>query len=374
MNLNANPFLAAALLLAASAQAEFIRADGRWQVRPGTTCDIADGTQRTIVLLAMDNASALAEAGDDGAALGAWEAIAESRTGSEAEAVSLLHQARLRAARGQFELSAELIQRLYDRHSDFPGFQEAVQVQYEIGDRIAAGERRRFGGWLPWFADRPLALKMWKKAVAFAPNGPLADLCLIRCVRLALELGDEPKANEFLDQLISDYPTSQHLPEALEKLAGLRAKDSMGPDWDQSSTIEAADHWRTLAEQFPNDPRAKEAAAKIGELRDKAARGRLNLARFYWKSRNNPEAAKLMANSCRSLAPESAAAKEAEVLLAEILRNPTPPKSLADRLLGTYPRPKMANEATQPTPLGEDLDGLGFKKEAPRSVTETERR
>lgn len=374
MNPLVKPFLAAALLLAASVRAEFIRVDGHWQVKPGTACDIAGEADRTIVLLAMDKASAEAEAGNLGAALSAWEVIAESRRDSEAEAVALLNQARIRAARGEFDTATKLIEELYARHSSFSNFQEAVQVQYEIGERIESGQRTRLGGWFPWFSDREAALKAWAKAVTYAPNGPLADLCLIRSARLALELDREPKANEVLEQLVSDYPTSKHLPEALEKLAYLRAKESLGPDWDQSSTIEAADHWRTLADQFPNDPRAKEAIAKIGELRDKAARGRLNLAKFYWFSRNNPEAAKLMANSCRSLAPESAAAKEAESLLAEIAKNPTPPKTLADRLLGTYPRPRMANETTKPAPVGEDLDSLGFKKEVPRSATETERR
>lgn len=374
MNLPLKTTLAAALLLAASVRAEFIRVDGHWQVKPGTTCDLPKEESRIIVLLAMDKASREAEAGNLGSALSHWEVIAESHRGLEAEAVSMVAQARIRAERGEFEKAGLLIDDLYARHSAFPNFQEAVQVQYDIGSRLEAGERRRLGGWFPWFKDRALAISMWQKTVRLAPNGPLADLSLIRCARLALELGQEEKANEVLDQLVSDYPTSKHLPEALEKLAYLRAGESMGPDWDQSSTIEAADHWRTLADQFPNDPRSKEAVAKIRALRDKAARGRLNLAKFYWFSRNNPEAAKLMANSCRSIAPESEAAKEAEALIATILRDPTPPKTLADRLLGTYPRPRMATETTKPAPVGDDLDSLGFKKEAPRSATETERR
>jgi hypothetical protein len=108
-------------------------------------------------------------------------------------------------------------------------------------------------------------------------------------------------------------------------------------------------------------------------LRDRAARARLNLGKFYWFKRNNPEAAKLMANACRNLAPESEAAKEAEGLLAEIQANPTPPKSVVDRLLGVYPRPRTTAEP-KPTVVGEELDVLGFGKGAPKSATEAERR
>jgi hypothetical protein len=73
-----------------------------------------------------------------------------------------------------------------------------------------------------------------------------------------------------------------------------------------------------------------------------------------------------MANACRNIAPESAAAKEAETLLAEMEKNPTPPKTIADRLLGTMPRPRGVAEA-KPQVIGEDLDSLGFKKEAPKA-------
>ena len=53
-------------------------------------------------------------------------------------------------------------------------------------------------------------------------------------------------------------------------------------------------------------------------------------------------------------------------MLAAIQKDPTPPRTLADRLLGSYPRPKSANEA-KPQAVGEDLDSLGFKKDAPKS-------
>jgi len=74
-----------------------------------------------------------------------------------------------------------------------------------------------------------------------------------------------------------------------------------------------------------------------------------------------------MANACRNIAPESTAAKEAEAMLAAIQKDPTPPKTLADRLLGSYPRPKSAND-TKPQAVGDDLDALGFKKEVPKAA------
>jgi tetratricopeptide (TPR) repeat protein len=248
-----------------------------------------------------------------------------------------------------------------------------VALQFRIANELADGKRRLLGGWFPWFQDRAHAIGLYEKAVKLAPNGPLADESLIRAGRVALAMDMESRAAAILERLLSDYPASKHLPEALEGLAELRAKESLGPDWDQAAALEAADHWGTLADQFPRDPRAARAAREVAALRDRAARARLHLAVFYWEHRNNPEAAKLMANACRTIAPESAAAKEAEALLALIQKNPTPPTTLADRLLGRYPRPRV-DGGGKPTTVGEDLDALGFRKDIPKPATETERR
>ena len=366
MNLPAKLLLAAALLLGSHVRAEFIRVDGAWQVKPGTPADVSPPSRLSVLLLAMDHASARVDAGDIGGALKEWEIIGEANVGAEAEAIALLTRARIFVSRGEFEKATTIIDDLFARHSSFPGFAGAVDLQFDIANRLAEGERRRLGGWFPWFSDRDSAIGSWEKTIRLAPNGPRADECLIRIARLGMERDLPAKTNDALERLVSDYPTSKFAPEALEMLATLRAKESLGPAWDQATTIEAADHWRTLADQFPNDPRAKVAIEQIAILRDRAARARLGLARFYFFNRNNPEAAKLMANACRNIAPESAAAKEAETLLAMIEKDPTPPKTLADRLLGTMPRPRAVTE-TKPQVVGEDLDSLGFKNEGTKA-------
>ena len=391
MNPLAKSILCTALLLGAHAQAEFVRTTdtkldqatgafvegykgaASWKVKPGTICDVVPQGREDIVVAAMNAASREADSGDIGTAIKSWATIGEANKGFEAEAVSLLERAKLLTARGQFENATELIDDLFSRHSSYPGFQQAVQVQFEIANHLAEGERRYLGGWFPWFRDQESSISIWQKTIRLAPNGPLADECLIRTARLAKERGLIPQLTEALERIVSDFPASKYSAEAIEMLANLRAKDSMGPDWDQATTLEAIDHWRALAEKFPKDARSSQAAAQIAILRDRAARARLQLAKFYWYNRNNPEAAKLMANACRNISPESTAAKDAEVMLAEIQKNPDPPKSIADRLLGTYPRPRIGTDV-KPAAVGDELDSLGFKKEPAKSATETERR
>jgi outer membrane protein assembly factor BamD (BamD/ComL family) len=374
MNLFPKTFLFATLLgLCPLAQAEYVYTDSHWQVKPGTTSDIKAENRLSVVLTLMDQASRLGENGDTKAAINAWENLGNNEKNTQVEAVALLERARLYVKRAQFDNAVDLLDEIYNRHSNFPNFNQVVELQFDIANRFANGERRMLGGWFVWFKDTAHAITLWDKTVRLAPNSLLAEEALIRKARLATELDRLGDANEALERIVSDYTKSQYLPEALERLADLRSKESMGANWDQTSTLEAADHWRTLAAQFPKDPRSKAAADKIAELRDRAARAKLVLAQFYWYKRNNPEAAKLMANASRSISPESASAKEAETLLDEIQKNPNPPKTFADTLLGVYPRPKLVGD-NKPVPINDDLDSLGFKKEPIKPATDAERR
>jgi len=369
MNLVAKTFLAACCLLSLAVSAELIRVDGAWRLKPGTAGD----SRTEKVLKAIDRAENLTILREDRAALALWNELLETEAGTDAEAVALLGRARHYIRRGQFGNAEADLETLYKGHAGFAGFGEAVQLAFDLAGRYERGERPYLGGWFPWFRDPLHALTIYDKILKAAPNGLLAEESLIHAARLAEREDRKEVYNEMLERIVSDYATSKHAPEALERLAKLRGSESMGPDFDQASTLESADHWRTLADQFPQDRRAQQSAEQIKALRDRAARARLNLGKFYWLKRNNPEAAKLMANACRSLAPESEAAKEAETLLAEIQANPNPPKTIADRLLGTYPRPRATADA-KPVPVGDELDTLGFRKEAPKSATETERR
>lgn len=365
--------LVAYCLLSLTASAELICVEGTWKLKPGTLTDTIPASRAPAVLRALDQADTQERSKDTRAALSLWTEIIETEAGTDAAAVSLLGRARVYASRGQFDNAENDLETIYKTHANFSGFGAAVQLAFDIAGQYEQGERRRLGGWFPWFKDPLHALSIYDKILKVAPNGPLAETSLIKAARLAEREDRKDVYSEMLERMVSDYATSPYAPEALERLAKFRSKESMGPDFDQSTTLESADHWRTLADQFPRDPRSQQAAEQIKVLRDRAARARLNLANFYWLKRNNPEAAKLMANACRSISPESAAAKEAEVLLAEIQANSNPPKSVADRLLGNYPRPALV-AADKPTAVGDDLDTLGFRKDATKPATEKERR
>ena len=373
MNLKNKIFTTLALVLTLTCQAELIHIGPRWALKEGTTSVVAAPTTLPELLNQINEAQTATDAKDYSSALSLWNKIAETQFGHEGEAIALIARAKIHIARNQFEpAEREDLDEFFKRHTNYVNFQDAVDLDFIIASRLADGVRPKLAGWFPWFKDRLHAVSVYEKVVRVAPNGQLADISLIRIARLNADEGRTAESLEALERIVSDYSSSKYAPEALEKLAKLRSEESLGPDWDQASTIDSADHWKTLADQYPNDPRAKNAPGQIKLLRDRAARARLNLGKFYWFSRNNPEAAKLMANACRSISPESEAAAEAQNLLKEIEKNPNPPETIADKLLGNYPRPSSSTD-NKPVTVGDELDALGFRRETINPATENSR-
>ena len=365
MNRNANLLLIAALLAAIPASARLTRDDsGQWLLVESAPTDLpSDPAVRAEILAELNRAQSALDAGRSGAAISAADDAIDPAEDSEAAAVARLIRARARAERNQFDDALEDLRWLSSRRIDFPELEAALDLQLALARRLASGEGRRLGGWIPWFADKSLALGAYLDVVSAAPRGRRADTALMEHARLAIELGRRDDALESLERLVGEHPDSTHLPEVLGRLAELRASDSPGPYWDQASAREALLALESLVMQFPSSPEAAAAPARILALRTQMSSSRLRLAEFYWQRRNNPEAARLMAASAITVAPDSEAAAEAAKLIARIDAGEEAPGTVADMVLGRYPRRAQANrpvEATSPPPA--------FREEPPRAA------
>ncbi|MFN7341329.1 MAG: outer membrane protein assembly factor BamD [Opitutia bacterium] len=367
MNRPANLLLALALLATSPALAELRRGpDGTWALAEGRPTDLpADPAERAEILAALNRAQAALDSGRNGEAIGEADDAVDPAEESEAAAQARLIRARARAERRQFEDALADLRWLTSRRIDFPELDAAVDLQLALARRLASGESRRLGGWMPWFADRALALEAYQDALRAAPRGRRSDTALVEHARLALQLERPEDALESLERLVGEHPDSPHLPEVLARLAELRAADSPGPHWDQASAREALLALENLVSQYPSSPEAAAAPARIRELRNQMAASRLRLAEFYWQRRNNPAAARLMAASAITLAPDSDSAKDAGALIARIDAGEEAPATLADRVLGRYPRRAAAAKPSEAAPAAP-----AFREEPPRAAGE----
>lgn len=364
MNRIADLLLAALLLVACPLQAEILRdAQGTWSVTAGKSTDLPpDAGKRAQVLAWLNEGSAEFDAGNHGAAISRMGKVIDEAGDSEAGAVARHIRAKAYAERSQFEPALDDLRWVATRRIDYPEFDAVLDLELSVARRLAAGDRRWLGGWMPWFTDRSLALGALLDVARQAPNGRRAADALMEHTRLAIKLGRRDEALDSLERIVSEHPDTPYIAEAMGRLAELRAADSPGPAWDQSSAREAIDALETLMAQYPDSAEAKEAEPRVRALRNQIARARLDLAKFYWIRRNNPRAARLMAASAVTTDAESEAGKEAAELIAAIDGGAEPPATLADAVLGRYPRPRGGEPAKTPaaSPAG---SGLEFKEE-----------
>ena len=364
MNRFAKVLLAALTVATCQLRAELLRdAQGIWSVTAGKPTDLpADPEKRARILAWLNDGSSSLDAGSFRAAIGTLSKVVEEAAETEAETVARHLRAKAYAERSQLEPALDDLRWVATRRIDYQDFDAVLDLELAVARRLAAGERRWLGGWMPWFTDRSLALGALLDIARQAPNGRRAEDALMEHTRLAIELGKREEALDSLERIVSEHPNSPYIAEAMARLAELRAADSPGSAWDQSSAREAIDALEALMAQHPDSPEAKQAEPKVRALRNQLARARLDLAEFYWVRRNNPRAARLMAASAVTADPESEAGKDAARLIQSIDAGTEPPATLADTVLGRYPRPKGA-EPARPAAAETAGGGLGFKEE-----------
>ena len=341
MNLNAKLLFIATVVATCPLQAELLRdAQGVWKITTTKPTDLpTDPEKRAAIIDNLNQGTQEFDAGNFGAAISTLGDVIDDAGDTEAGAPARHFRAKAYNERGQYEPAIEDLKWVATRRIDYADFNNVIDLEFAIGLHLAKGGRRWLGGWMPWFQDRALALNVFLDVARQAPNGKRAETALIEYARLALKLD---KREEAMD--------------ALERIVG-----EPGAAWDQASAREAIDALETLMAQYPNSPEAKLAEPRVKLLRDQMARARLDLAEFYWVRRNNPRAARLMAASAITIAPESEAGVAANKLIASIDAGGEPPPTLADAVLGRYPRPQGAGPATT---KATNADGeLGFKEE-----------
>lgn len=363
MNRLANILLAVLLASASPAWAVLLRdSAGTWTIAAGKPTDLPpEPEKRAQVLTWLTEASRSLEADENGSAIRLAGKVIDEAGDTEAGALARHIRARAYARRSQLEPALDDLRWVASQRIDYPDFDAVLELELETARRLAAGDRRWLGGWMPWFSDRSLALAALLDVARHAPGGKHATDALMEHARLAIKLDKREAALDSLERIVSEHPNSPYIAEAISSLANLRAADSPGSAWDQSSAREAIDALEALMSQHPESPEAKQAESRVRELRNQLARARLDLAEFYWIRRNNPRAARLMAASAVTADPDSEAGKSASVLIAAIDGGAEPPATLADAVLGRYPRPQGAAPVRAPSPAGED--DLGFKQD-----------
>ena len=230
----------------------------------------------------LDYAKQLRLAGDHREALREYERFFKFYPDSELSPEAQFQIGELYEARGDYERASKEYQKVVSNWRSSELFDKVVEKQYEIADRFYREEVKRLGRFRP-FRGRYIrkAIRIYELVIENAPFGAPAAQAQYRIADCYFTLRQYLEATYEYQKVLDEYPASDWAGQAMHGLAMCYYKQALPAEYDQTIARKAIEQFRLFTGMYPDDPRTKEAAERIAELREEMARQQLVIARFY---------------------------------------------------------------------------------------------
>lgn len=303
---------------AVSARADIVwTAQTGWQIQGGALSGLS-GTDARNALDLMNRARSSEEKGSLGSAIRNYNKVYKKYPNSIYASEALYRAGKLYHARKQYPKAFISFQQILSRYPNTPRFNEIIGEEYRIASALLDGARPYYWGLIPGMRNREKGIEIFEYILASAPYSDYAPLALMNVARGHQKLRDTEEAIDSLDRMINTYPQSLLAPDAYLQLAKAHASLVDGPNYDQTSTKDAATYFEDFIILFPNDPGVSTAAKGMSDMKTTLAESKIRMGDFYFYKRSNWVAAKVFYNEAITDYPDSPIAAKAKKRLAEV--------------------------------------------------------
>ncbi|MGF1482999.1 MAG: tetratricopeptide repeat protein [Opitutales bacterium] len=342
-HLHAIRLIGAVVVLALSlplAQARLEYQDGvGWYDTEGPIRSSLSSKDEADALRLMNRAAELQARGNLGGAITRYKKVAKRYDETIFAPEALLQAGRLYFQRNQFEKGFRNFAEILGRYPEYPKFQEVIEGQYAIAERMARGERPRLWGAIPGFRNYSDALNYYERVVNNAPYGEIAPRALLEQARLAKRQDEDAITIDALDRIINLYPESAEAPDAYLLLADTFAGQVSGPWYDQGPTREAISYYRDFLILYPRHREVPMAQDNLARMTNVNAGSKFLIGEFYYRYRDNPIAALTFYNAAITIDPESEFAERSRQAIAKIREGRLAPRTPVDWLFPEFRNP-----------------------------------
>lgn len=253
-----------------------------------------------------------------GSASRTFKRIIKKHPNATATADALFYRGRIYMAKGRWAKAFESFQEIINSHPNYKAFDKVIGSQFDCATALMEGARGRILWVIPGFKQYSKAVQHFEQIVRNAPYSDYAPLSLMNIALISEMQGKPEEAIDSLDRLINYYPQSMLAPDAYYNMAQTYANLVKGPEYDQGSTRQAISYYEDFLILFPQSNYLGEVESNLESMEDLLARSRLNLGDFFYNFRNNNTAALVFYNETITIAPETDAADEARLRIADI--------------------------------------------------------
>lgn len=299
-------------------------AEQGWRIEGGILDSGDPETQRPQTALElMNQAREFQEDGKDRAALRRYRRVTRRYDQSIYAPEARFQRGLIFKERQQWRRAMTEFNTIAQEHPEFDKFDELIETQFAIAEKLQEGARTRLVSRVPGFRSKSAAIEYFEDVIRNGPFTEKAPLALMNIAEIELSRNNPEEAIDAFDRLINDYPRSALAPESYLGLAEAFSQMVSGPEYDQGSTRQAIAFYEDFLILFPDHENVERAETGLREMREVLAQSRLVIAEFYHFRRSNYTAARILYNDTITASPDSEAAQTARQRLDELPEDPS---------------------------------------------------
>ena len=180
--------------------------------------------------------------------------------------------------------------RLIEIYPFSPRFQDGIEREFLIAERLFQGERLRLVGPIK-LPGLDKAIEIYEHVVQHAPYGEYGAKAQLKLGGCFLRQRRYEEAQRAFQKVVDEYPASSLVEEAKFNVALCARQLSLRPSYDQSATEEAMEWYEKFIESHPESDLIPQAKQSLRQLQEIKAEGLAEVARFYEKQRKFSSAA-----------------------------------------------------------------------------------
>jgi outer membrane protein assembly factor BamD len=266
------------------------------------------------------------EEGDYGTAMASFRRVVAKWPQSKFAEDGLFHWAECLAALNYCYAAFQKYQELLTKFPSTDKFDEVLQRQFEIGQKLMAGSRQRM--WkVRLFPARDKAVTVFEQIIRTGPYSEVAPQAQFFVGLTHERLKDHLSAVKAYENFLEKYRRHPLAEDAQFRIGWNYFQQAQRAEYDQGAADKAIEAFTDFLVEYPRSEKAAEAEAHREALRGEQAEGLFRIAQFYEKSKQ-PQAAIIYYNEVIDKFPKSERAAQAQRRI-EVLSHAVKPTQTA---------------------------------------------
>jgi len=189
---------------------------------------------------------------------------------------------------GKAEKAFDAYQVFIEKYRESDLYGEAIRRQFELASLAMNGKTGSLFGLVAAKSQSSRVIEMFQKVATNAPRSSYAPQALFNVGVLQKEGGKDAEAIAAFQKLQNDYPTDPKTKEAaLEIIAIQESRETNDDSQVQKTQLEM----EKFIADFGSDPRSTDLQGKVGKLDEQDASKKFDIARYYERKGNLKAAA-----------------------------------------------------------------------------------